>query len=56
MAMYNLIEYSDNHSDTSGSLWQSKRDKKKEMLMLVVFQIICHHLNINQVLLRTEMV
>ena len=27
MAMYNLIEYSNNHSDTSGSLWQSKRDK-----------------------------
>ena len=22
MPMYNLIEYSDNHSDTSGSLWQ----------------------------------
>ena len=25
--MYNLIEYSDNYSDTSGSLWQLKRDK-----------------------------
>ena len=25
MPMYNLIEYSDNHSDTSGSLWQFKR-------------------------------
>ena len=25
MAMYNLIEYSDNYSDTSGSLWQFKR-------------------------------
>ena len=24
--MYNLIEYSDNYSDTSGSLWQFKRD------------------------------
>ena len=24
---YNLIEYSDNCSDTSGSLWQFKRDK-----------------------------
>ena len=23
--MYNLIEYSDNYSDTSGSLWQLKR-------------------------------
>ena len=24
--MYNLIEYSDSYSDTSGSLWQFKRD------------------------------
>ena len=27
MPMYNLIEFSDNYSDTSGSLWQFKRDK-----------------------------
>ena len=27
MPMNNLIEYSDNHSDTSGSLWQFKRDE-----------------------------
>ena len=27
MAMYNLIEYSDNYSDTLGSLWQFKRDE-----------------------------
>ena len=26
MLMYNLIEYSDNYSDTSGSLWHFKRD------------------------------
>ena len=26
MPMYNLIEYSDNYSDTSSSLWQFKRD------------------------------
>ena len=26
MPMYYLIEYSDNYSDTSGSLWQFKRD------------------------------
>ena len=25
--MYNLIEYSDNYSDTSESLWQFKRDE-----------------------------
>ena len=27
MHMYDLIEYSDNYSDTSGSLWQFKRDE-----------------------------
>ena len=27
MPMYNLIEYSDNYSETSGSLWHFKRDK-----------------------------
>ena len=28
MPMYNFIEYSDNYSDTSGSLWGFKRDNK----------------------------
>ena len=27
MPMYNLVEYNDNYSDTSGSLWQFKRDE-----------------------------
>ena len=27
MPMYNLIEYSDNYADTSGSLWDFKRDE-----------------------------
>ena len=27
MPMYNLIEYSDNYSDTSGSLWQFIREE-----------------------------
>ena len=27
MPVYNLIEYSDNYSDTSGSLWKFKRDE-----------------------------
>ena len=27
MPMYNLIKYSDNYSDTSGSLWQFKSDE-----------------------------
>ena len=30
MPMYNLIEYSDNCSDTSGSLWNFKRDEIEE--------------------------
>ena len=25
--MYNLLEYNDNYSDTSGSFWQFKRDE-----------------------------
>ena len=28
MSMYNLIEYSDSYSDTSGSLWQFKRHEQ----------------------------
>ena len=28
LPMYNLIEYSDSYSDTSGSLWQFKRDEQ----------------------------
>ena len=27
MPMHNLIEYSDNYSDSSGSLWSFKRDE-----------------------------
>ena len=27
MPMYNVIQYSDNYSKTSGSLWQHYRDK-----------------------------
>ena len=27
MPMYNLTEYSDNYSGTSGSLWQFKKDE-----------------------------
>ena len=28
MPMYNLVEYSDNYSDTSGSIWQFERDER----------------------------
>ena len=36
MLMYNLIEYSDNYSDTSENLWQVKRDKIEENVDLTV--------------------
>ena len=32
MPMYNLIEYSDNYSKTSGSLWQYYRDETNDNL------------------------
>ena len=59
MPMYNLIEYSDNYFYTSGSLWQFKRDEIEGGVDLTVnaqhipFQIIRHHLSINQILLQT---
>ena len=28
MPMYNVLEYSDNYADSSGSLWQFKRDEQ----------------------------
>ena len=36
MPMYNLIECSDNYSDTSGNLWQFKRDEIEENADLTV--------------------
>ena len=33
MSTYNLIECTDNYSDTSGSLWQFKRDEIEEILI-----------------------
>ena len=30
--MYNLIEYSDNYSETSGSLWEYYRDEPSDNL------------------------
>ena len=34
--MHNLVEYSDNYSDTSGSLWQFKRDEIKGNVDLTI--------------------
>ena len=35
MPMYNLIEYSGSYSDTSGSLWQFKRDETEDVDLTV---------------------
>ena len=54
MPMYNLIEYIDNYSDTSGSLWQFKRreqPKENNGNLFKLARIIHHLLNINQTLL-----
>ena len=49
MPVYNLIEYSDNYSDTSGSLWQLKRDEIEKNNDLTVYNL--SHSNTNQILL-----
>ena len=36
MPMYYLIEYSDNYSNTSESLWQFKRDEKERNVDLTL--------------------
>ena len=36
MPVYNLIEHSDNYSDTSGSLWQFKRNETERDVDLTV--------------------
>ena len=36
MTIHNFIEYSDNYFDTSGSLWQFKRDERKGDVDLTV--------------------
>ena len=54
MPIYNLIEYSDNYSDTSGSLWQFKRDEQpvdNNGACINFTADILHHLNTNQILL-----
>ena len=50
MPLYNLIEYSDNYFDTSGSLWGFKRDETTNKQMWLII-INFPHLNIKQDLL-----
>ena len=49
--MYNLIEYSDNYFDTSGSLWSFKRD---EITNNANVTNVLFHLNTNQILLMIQ--
>ena len=46
--MYNLIEYSDNYSDRSGSLWQFKRDEAPAGNVDLTIDNLNIHLNIKQ--------
>ena len=52
MPMYNLLEYSENYADSSGSLCQFKRDERNmnnDGNPDNILQMIQHLLNINQV-------
>ena len=49
MPVYNLIEYSDNYSKTSGSLWQYYRDEtaldNAGVIILLFFLVTVFRLN-----------
>ena len=49
MPMYNLIEYSHNYSDTSGNLWDFKRDEVANNANVMMTMLL--HLNTKQALL-----
>ena len=42
MPMYNLVEYSDNYSDTSGSLWQFQRDELNVDVNTSLYIVMLH--------------
>ena len=56
MPMYNLIEYSDIYSDTSGSLWLFKKETKRQHVYITIDNSTL--LSVNQVLqgLQKQMV
>ena len=45
MPVYNLVEYSDNYSKTSGSLWQYCKDipAVNENVVIVDFYCYCYY-------------
>ena len=53
--MYNLLEYSDNFAESSGSLWQYKRDEQNMTNTGNPDNVntnIHHHLNTSQIFKR----
>ena len=48
MPMYKLVEYSDDHSETSESLWQYYRDEPGLLMLLIIFLVIVLRLNLNK--------
>ena len=57
MPMYKLIECSNNYSDTSGSLWQFKRDEQNmnNENLLMLLQVIHPLFNTNQVSQKNQL-
>ena len=49
MHKYNLIEFSDNYSDISGSLWQFTRGEINNNFDVITAKLILHHSNTNQI-------
>ena len=55
---YNLIEFRNNHLDTSGDLWQFKRDESPINITGIPDNVSannCHHLNKNQVFYENQL-
>ena len=40
MPVYNLIECSNNYSETSGSLWKYYRDEPNDNIIILIIQIL----------------
>ena len=37
MLIYDLIEYNDNYSGTTGSLWQYQKDNSKTSIIILIY-------------------
>ena len=54
MPMYNQLEYSDNYSMASRSLWNYYRDKIKIMILLILGQITTRQQQVNLLSIRQK--